>query len=104
MFEQFKIDGVDMSKLDYLLMQKRKSFYQLEKKKGLNVHVTGLIFTEEESISRRIDRSEKNIKIKMATNFDELEKFDCGHILECFNNKDILKKRQKTQNVCLFVK
>ena len=46
LFEQFKTDGVDMSKLDYLLMQKRKSFYQLEKKKGLNVHVTGLIFTE----------------------------------------------------------
>ena len=62
-----------MSKLYQLLTQKSKSFYQLEKNKGLTVNVAGLIFTEEESISRWINRSERNIKIKMPTNFDELE-------------------------------
>ena len=36
LFEQFKTDGVDMAKLDQLIMQKKsKSFYSLEKKKGL---------------------------------------------------------------------
>ena len=32
-FEQVKTDGVDISKIDHMLMLKSKSFYQLEKKR-----------------------------------------------------------------------
>ena len=46
LFEQFKTDGVDITKLDHLLMLKSKSFYQVEKKKGLSVNLAGLIFSE----------------------------------------------------------
>ena len=51
LFEQFKTDGVDITKLDHLLMLKSKSFYQVEKKKGLSLNLAGLIFSEEESIA-----------------------------------------------------
>ena len=65
LFEQFKTDGVDFTKLDHLLMLKSKSFYQVEKKKGLSINLAGLIFTEEESIAGWINRTENIIKMKM---------------------------------------
>ena len=49
-FELFKTDGLDMSKVDHLIMQKSKDFYLIEKKKGNAVNIAGLIFTEEDSI------------------------------------------------------
>ena len=85
-FEQFKTDGVDISKIDHILMLKSKSFYQLEKKKGRNINLAGLMFTEEETIAGWINRSEDVIKMKMPSNFDELEKYNEGHNLECFHN------------------
>ena len=87
-FEQFKTDGVDISKIDHLLMLKSKSFYQLEKKKGHNINLAGLMYTEEESIAGWINRNEQFIKMKMPTNFDELEKYNEGHTLECFHHLD----------------
>jgi hypothetical protein len=66
LFEHFKTDGVDITKLDHLLMLKSKSFYQVEKKKGLSVNLAGLIFSEEESIG--INRTENIIKMKMPSN------------------------------------
>ena len=53
LFEKFKTDGVDLFKLDHLLMQKSKSFYQLENKQS----VDGLI------------DSQKNIKLKIQINY-----------------------------------
>ena len=47
LFNQFKTDGVDMSKIDPLLMQKSESFFLLEKKKGTNVNLAGSIFTDQ---------------------------------------------------------
>ena len=79
---------VDMSKIDHLLMHK-SSFFQLEKKKGTNVDLAGLIFTEDESISGWANRTEQVIKVRTPNNFDELEKFDRGHLLEYFHNLDI---------------
>ena len=61
-FEQFKTDGVDISKIDHLLMLKSKSFYQLEKKKGHDINLAGLMYSEEESIARWINRNEQVIK------------------------------------------
>ena len=48
-----------------------------------------MLYTEEESISGLINRNEQLIKIKMPINFDELEKYNEGHNLECFHNLDI---------------
>ena len=78
-----------MSKLDQLLMQKSKNFYQLEKKKGCNFNVASLIFTEDESITGWVNRCAKDIKLQLPTDFDELEKFDSGHTLECLHNLDV---------------
>ena len=89
LFEQLKTDGVDITKIDHMLMLKSKSFYQLEKRKGLNVNLAGLIFSEEESISGWINRTEDVIKMKMPGNFDELEKYNEGHTLECDHNLDV---------------
>ena len=36
-----------------------------------------------------IDRLVRDIKVKLPTTFDELEKIDSGHTLECFHNLDI---------------
>ena len=47
LFEQFKTDGFDMSKLDHLRMQKSKSFYHFEKKKGLSIYAMGLIYKKD---------------------------------------------------------
>ena len=47
------------------------------------------MFTEEESIAGWINRNETVIKMKMPNNFDELEKYNEGHTLECFHNLDI---------------
>ena len=44
------------------------------------------MFTEEETIAGWIYRIEDVIKMKLPSNFDELEK---GHNLECFHNLDI---------------
>ena len=59
-FEQFKTDGVDMAKLDQLIMQKKQMFSSTGKK-GLKVNIAGLMFTEAESISGWMNRSAKDI-------------------------------------------
>ena len=88
-FELFKTDGVDMSKVDHLIMQKSKDFYLIQKKKGNAVNIAGLIFTEEDSISGWVNRQEKDLKIKMPDTFDKLESFNNGHNFECFHNLDV---------------
>ena len=47
------------------------------------------MFSEEESIAGWINRNEKFVKMRMPTTFDELEKYDAGHTLECFHNLNI---------------
>ena len=61
----------------------------MEKKKGLSINLAGLMFSEEESIAGWINRNEKFVKMKMPTTFDELEKYDIGHTLECFHNLNV---------------
>ena len=78
-----------MNKIDLLIMQKSKLFFQLEKKKGLQVNMAGLIFSEEESVNGWIDRSSKDIKMRKPKSFAELETWDQGHTYECFQNLDI---------------
>ena len=51
--------------------------------------MAGLIFSEEESISGWINRTENIVKMKMPNNFDEIEKYNEGHTLECFHNLDV---------------
>ena len=70
-------------------MQKSKMFFQLEKKKGLNINTAGLIFSEEESVNGWINRSEKDIKFRKPKTYAELETFENGHTYECFHNLDI---------------
>ena len=57
------------------------------KRKACNVNVAGLLFTK--AVSGWINRSIRDIKLKLPTTFDELEKIDRGHTLECFHNLDI---------------
>ena len=70
-------------------MQKSKLVFQLEKKKGLQVNMAGLIFSEEESVNGWINRSSKDIKMRKPKSFAELETWDQGHTYECFQNLDI---------------
>ena len=70
-------------------MQKSKLFFQIEKKKGLSVNMTGLLFSEEESVKGWINRTEKDIKFKKPNTYAELETYDYGHTFECFHNLDI---------------
>ena len=78
-----------MNKIDLLIMQKSKLVFQLEKKKGLQVNMAGLIFSEEESVNGWINRSSKDIKMRKPKSFAELETWDQGHTYECFQNLDI---------------
>ena len=86
LFAQFQTDGIDMNKIDLLIMQKSKLFFQLEKKKGLQVNMAGLIFSEEESVNGWINRSSKDIKMRKPKSFAELETWDQGDTYECFHN------------------
>ena len=70
-------------------MQKSKLFFQLEKKKGLQVNMAGLLFSEEESVNGWINRSSRDIKFRKSKSFEELESWDQGHTYECFHNLDI---------------
>ena len=49
------------------------------------------MYSEEESIAGWSNRNEQVIKMKMPTNFDELEKYNEGHVhtLEYFHNLDV---------------
>ena len=47
------------------------------------------MYSEEESIAGWINRNEQIIKMKMPTTFDELEKYNEGHTLECVHNLDV---------------
>ena len=87
LFTQFPMDGVDVNKID--LLQKSTLFFQLEKKKGLNVNMAGLMFTEEESVNRWINRSTKDIRFKKPKMFEEVLALDNGHTYKCFHNLEI---------------
>ena len=88
-FELFKTDGVDMTKIDHLLMQKSKDFFLIQKKKGSPVNVQGILFTEEDSVSGWVNRQVKDLRIIMLDDFVKVEAFDAGHTFECFHNLDI---------------
>ena len=89
LFSQFQTGGIDMNKIDLLIMQKSKLFFQLEKKKGLPVNTAGLLFSEEESVHGWNNRSLRDIKFRKPKSFEELETWDQGHTYECFHNLDI---------------
>ena len=78
-------------------MQKSKSFNLLEKQKGLNVNVVGLMFTEKDSVVNWINRSAKDIKIKIPADFAKLEEMNYGHTFECFHNFDIDANNAETK-------
>ena len=80
LFTQFQTAGVDMNKIDLTIMQKSKLFYQIEKKKGHSVNMLGLLFTEEESVTGWINRSEKDIKFRKPKTYAELEYRKWSHI------------------------
>ena len=90
LFTQFQTDGIDMNKIDLLIMQKSKLFFQLGKKKGMQVNMAGLIFSEEESVSGWINRSTRDIKFRKPNTFSELETWNHGHTYKykCFHNLD----------------
>ena len=53
-----------MSKIDHQIMQKRKDFYLVHKKKGVPVNVAGLLYTEEDSFSGWVNNSKvKNLTL-----------------------------------------
>ena len=70
-------------------MQKSKLFFQLEKKKGLQINIAGLIFSEEESVNGWMNRSTRDIKFRKPKTYAELETWDRGHTYACFHNLDI---------------
>ena len=61
---QFQTDEIGMNKIDLLIMQKSKLFFQLDKKKEMQVNMARLIFSGEESVSGWINRSTKDIKFR----------------------------------------
>ena len=63
-----------MNKIDLLIVQKNKLFFQLEKKKGQTVNMAGLMFSEDESVSGWINSSVKDIKFKLPKTFAELDR------------------------------
>ena len=77
-----------MAKLDNLIFQKSKDFYTLEKRRDTSIRCLGLLFTEEDVKTNWANRKFEDIKIKLPTNFEELEQFKDGHLLECFLNLD----------------
>ena len=64
LFSQFQTDEIYVHKIDLMIMQKSKLFVQLEKKKGFNVNMAGLMFTEEESVNGWINRTTKDIRFR----------------------------------------
>ena len=77
-----------MTKLDNLIFQKSKDFYTLEKRRGSSIKCFCLVFTEEDVKTSWENRKLEDLKIVMPTNFEELEQFKSGHLLECFQNMD----------------
>ena len=77
-----------MSKLDNMIFQKSKDFYILEKRRDSNIKCSGLLFTEEDVKTSWVTRKLDDLKIKLPTNFEELEQFKEGHLLNCFLNMD----------------
>ena len=75
LFELFKTDGVYMTKIDHLLMQKSKDFFLIQKKKGSPVNVQGILFTEEDSVSGWVNRQVKDLRIIMLYDFVKIEAF-----------------------------
>ena len=87
-FDIFETNSIDMTKLDNLIFQKSKDFYTLEKRRGPSIKCLGLVFTEEDVKTNWVNRKLEDLKIKIPTNFDELEQYKDGHLLECFLNLD----------------
>ena len=87
-FDIFETNSIDMTKLDNLIFQKSKDFYTLEKRRGSSIKCFGLIFTEEDVKTSWVNRKLEDLKIVLPTNFEELEQFKDGHLLECFQNMD----------------
>ena len=87
-FDIFETNSIDMAKLDNLIFQKSKDFYTLEKRRGSSIRCLGLIFTEEDVKTNWANRRLEDLKIKLPTNFEELEQYKDGHLLECFLNLD----------------
>ena len=77
-----------MTTLDNLIFQKSKDFYTLEKRRGSSIKCFGLIFTKEDVKTSWVNRKLEDLKIVLPTNFEELEQFKDGHLLECFQNMD----------------
>ena len=75
-----------MKKINLLIMQKSKLFLKLEKKKGMQINMAGLIFSEEESVNGWINRSTRDIKFRKPKMYAELETRDHRHTYECFHN------------------
>ena len=61
----------------------------MEKQKELNVNIAGLMLTEEDTRVNGINRSAKDINIKMPADFAQLEEMNYGHNFECFHHLDI---------------
>ena len=87
-FDIFETNSIDMTKLDNLIFQKSKDFYTLEKRRGSSIKCFGLIFTEEDVKTSWVNRKLEALKTVLPTNFEELEQFKDGHLLECFQNMD----------------
>ena len=67
-FDIFETNSIDMSKLDNLIFQKSKDFYNLEKWLGSSIKCFGLVFTSQDVISSWVNRKLDDLKIKMPTN------------------------------------
>ena len=80
---------MSLNKIDLLIMQKNKLFFQLEKKKEMQINMARLIFSEKEAVNGWINRSTRDIKFRKSKTFAELETWDHGHLYECFHNLDI---------------
>ena len=60
----------------------------MEKRRDSNIKRSGLLFTEEDVKTSWVDRKLDALKIELPTNFDKLEQFKEGHLLNCFLNMD----------------
>ena len=60
----------------------------MEKRRGLSTKCFGLVFTAEDVKTSWVNRKLDDLKIKMPINFEELEQYMDGHLLDCSLNMD----------------
>ena len=83
-FDIFKTNSIDMSKLESLIFQKSKDCFILKQMKGSPNAMSWALSTEQDVKKHWINKTVEDLKIDLPFLFFKLEEFKDGHLLECF--------------------